>query len=92
MRDILDTCIEIIQDLVGHGLLYFDHPIEIRLTPHSHPFSVWGVCVSPHHQLFIMDREEQWHPLEPTDLNADLMIGSLYQRLRLLSTGYAKAS
>jgi hypothetical protein len=39
-----------------------------------------------------MDSDEQWHEVELTDINAALVIGSLYQRLKLMRINYAKAS
>jgi hypothetical protein len=39
-----------------------------------------------------MDSGEQWHQVELADDNAGLVIGSLYQRLKLMRVSYAKAS
>jgi hypothetical protein len=39
-----------------------------------------------------MDSDEQWHLVELTDFNAALVVGSLYQRLKLMRINYAKAS
>jgi hypothetical protein len=39
-----------------------------------------------------MDSDEQWHKVELEDYNAALVIGSLYQRLKLMRINYAKAS
>jgi hypothetical protein len=39
-----------------------------------------------------MDSNEQWYPVELSDGQASLVIGSLYQRLRLMRIQYAKAS
>jgi len=39
-----------------------------------------------------MDSDEQWHQVELRDDNAALVIGSLYQRLKLMRISYAKAS
>lgn len=91
MKNILQECADIVKDLVGYEYLYFDTAIEVKVTPHSYPFSAWGVCVSPAAQLYVMDSDQQWHEVAPDD-NAALLIGSLYQRLRLMRTSYAKAS
>lgn len=85
-------CVDIVKELAGHEFLYFDTAIEVRITPHSFPFNAWGACVSPKDELFVMDNDEQWHQVEPEDDNAALVVGSLYQRLKLMRVNYAKAS
>jgi hypothetical protein len=91
-KRILNDCIEIVKDLVGNEYLYFDSALQVKVSPHTHPFQVWGVCVSPADAMYIMDSDEQWHKLELTDINAPLMVSSLYQRLGLMRRQYAKAS
>lgn len=89
---ILQECKDIVKDLVGHDYLYFETSVEVKTTPHTYPFSAWAVCVSPKDELFVMDADEQWHQVELEDMNAGLVIGSLYQRLKLMRINYAKAS
>jgi len=91
-KSILKECVEIIKDLVGHDYLYFNNAVEVKITPHSYPFSAWAVSVSPADELYVMDSDEQWHKTELSDNNAALVIGSLYQRLKLMRVSYAKAS
>jgi len=91
-KTIFQECVDIVKDLVGHEFLYFDTAVEVKVTPHSFPFNGWAVCVSPKDELFVMDSDEQWHRVELGDDNAALVIGSLYQRLRLMNIKYAKAS
>ena len=91
-KTIFNECIDIVKELVGHDFLYFDSAIEVKVTPHSFPFNAWAVCASPDNELFVMDSDEQWHEVELTDDNAALVIGSLYQRLKLMRISYAKAS
>jgi len=90
-KTIFSECVEIVKELLGHEFLYFDTAIEVKVTPHSFPFNAWAVCVSPNNELFVMDSDEEWHQVELTDDNA-LVIGSLYQRLKLMRISYAKAS
>ena len=85
-------CVDIIKELVGHEFLYFDTPIEVKVTPHSFPFNAWAACVSPKDELYVMDGNEDWHMVELKDENVSLVIGSLYQRLKLMRVNYAKAS
>jgi hypothetical protein len=89
---IYKECAAIVKELVGHDYLYFDTAVEIKVTPHSHPFAAWAVSVSPKDDIYVMDSDEQWHQLELEDNNAALVIGSLYQRLRLMRVQYKKAS
>lgn len=89
---IYKECAAIVKELVGHDYLYFDTAVEIKITPHSYPFAAWAVSVSPKDDIYVMDSDEQWHQLELEDDNAALVIGSLYQRLRLMRVQYKKAS
>ena len=91
-KTMLQECIDIVKDIAHHEYLYFDAAVEVKATPHSVPFSAWGVCVSPSNDLYVMDAGEQWHKVELGDANATLVIGSLYQRIRLMRINYAKAS
>jgi hypothetical protein len=88
----LAECTDIVKNLVGNDYLYFDAAVEVRTGPHQYPFQAWAVCVSPKEELFVMDSNEQWHKLELTDAAGHLVIGSLYQRLKLMRINYAKAS
>ena len=89
---IYKECAAIVKELVGHEYLYFDTAVEVKTAPHSHPFAAWAVSVSPADAIYVMDSDEQWHQLEQEDNNAALVIGSLYQRLRLMRVQYKKAS
>lgn len=91
-KTIYQECIDIVKDLVGHDYLYFETAVEVKVSPHTHPLNVWAVSVSPVDKLYLMDSDEQWHLLELHDMNAALVIGSLYQRLKLMRINYAKAS
>lgn len=85
-------CAEIVHDLVGNEYLYFDTAIQVKAGPHTPPFGAWAVCVSPSGELYLMDGEEQWHALSLQDASAPMVVGSLYQRLRLMRSRFAKAS
>lgn len=92
MKTIFQECVDTVKTLAAHEFLYFETAIEVRVTPHSFPFNAWAACVSPKDELFLMDSNEQWHQVELDDDNASLIIGSLYQRLKLMRVNYAKAS
>jgi len=89
---IYQECVDIVRGLAGHEFLYFDTAVEVKTTPHTYPFNAWAVCASPKDELYVMDSDEQWHRVELTDNNAALVIGSLYQRLKMMRIRYAKAS
>ena len=92
IKTIFQDCVDIVKNLVGHDFLYFESAIEVKTTPHTYPFNAWAACVSPKDELYVMDSDEQWHKVELDDMNAALVIGSLYQRLKLMRINYAKAS
>jgi len=92
VKTILRECLEIIRSLVENEYLYFDQAVEIKITPHSHALLVWAVVVSPNDELYVMDGNEAWHQVSVEDQNAMLLIGSLYQRLKMMRINYAKAS
>jgi hypothetical protein len=89
---IFGECIDIVKSLVGNEYLYFDSKVEVKTSPHTFPFAAWAVCVSPTDDLYVMDADEEWHQVALDDQKAALVIGSLYQRLRLMRMQYAKAS
>lgn len=91
-KTIYQECVDIVRALVGHEYLFFDTAIEVKITPYNFAFNAWAVCASPKNELFVMDTDEKWHQIELTDDNAALVIGSLYQRLKLMRINYAKAS
>ena len=92
IKTMFQECVEIVKDLVGNDYLYFENAVEVKVTPHTYSFGAWAVSVSPKEELYVMDSEEQWHKVELEDYNAALVIGSLYQRLKLMRINYAKAS
>lgn len=77
--------IDLIKGLVGTDYLYFDDAVIVKKTPHTVPVNVYAVCVSPNKELFVMDAGEQWHQVEENETN---IIGSLFQRVKLLSIQY----
>jgi len=89
MKNMMQDCVDIIKDLVGHEYLYFDTALEIRTSPHVFLFQAWGVCVSTTEELYVMDGNQQWHKVEPDVGNANLVIGSLYQRLKIYQQAHS---
>jgi hypothetical protein len=63
----------------------FDDAINIKASPHIALFACWGACVAPD-GVYLMNGEGEWHgPLKENQVNAGLMISSLYQRMKLMS-------
>lgn len=62
----------------------FNDAIRVKASPHIAVFSCYGACVGPD-GVHLMDGEGSWHgPLKENQVNAGVVISSLYQRLRLL--------
>lgn len=80
----MESIIQIVKELRGTEPLYFDTPLLVKATPHSVPCTLWGACVSPQNELWLMDSYQEWHKLESTDRNYSLVVASLHQRLGYL--------
>ena len=62
----------------------FDDAIKVKASPHINLFTCYGVCVQSG-AVYLMDDSGCWHgPLLESQLNAKLLIASLYQRIRLM--------
>jgi hypothetical protein len=62
----------------------FNDEIRVKASPHIALFSCYGACVGPD-GIYLMDGAGEWHgPLKEDQVNAGLMISSLYQRLKVL--------
>jgi hypothetical protein len=62
----------------------FDDAIKVKASPHIALFTCYGACVGPD-GVYLMDGGGDWHgPLKENQVNAGLMIGSLYQRLKVM--------
>lgn len=62
----------------------FDDAIKVKASPHIALFNCYGACVGPD-GVYLMDGEGLWHgPLKEDQVNAGLIINSLYQRLKVM--------
>lgn len=62
----------------------FTDAIRVKASPHVLLFSCYGACVGPD-GVYLMDSDGVWHgPVKENQINAGLIIGSLYQRMRLM--------
>jgi hypothetical protein len=79
----MDKLAEINQITSQHnGEILFEDALNIKSSPHTHLFTAWGVCVGPE-GLYVLDGSGKWHgPLQESQVNSELMINSLYQRLK----------
>jgi hypothetical protein len=80
---------ETVKAIVGHEYLYFDSAIQVKLSPHSHPVTLWGVCVSPLEKVYVMDSDEQWHEVKA---HKKTIIASLFQRVQLIALHQLKTA
>ncbi len=80
-----------LKEMVGTDYLYFDDALTVKKTPHTLPVKIWAVCTNES-RLYLMDSEEQWFELEETDLDYQLVIASLWARVKILSSKYQIAS
>lgn len=66
------------------GQIFFDDPIKVRQAPHQPVFTVYGIW-SGSSGLFVLDGGGEWHgPLLAEQSNGELMINSIYQRMKIL--------
>lgn len=66
-----------------HQVMFAD-AIRVKASPHIALFSCHGACVGPD-GVHLMDDAGVWHgPIKEDQVNAGLIISSLYQRLRLM--------
>lgn len=62
----------------------FNDAIRVNASPHIALFSCYGACAGPD-GVHLMDPAGIWHgPLKENQVNAGMLIGSLYQRMRLM--------
>lgn len=85
----LSEILSAIKEMVGHDYLYMDSAIMVKRSPHHQPFNIWALSVSPAGDLYVMDADEQWYPVDP--VKDTLLLPSIYQRVKLLRINYARA-
>lgn len=62
----------------------FDDAIRVKASPHINLFTCYGICVQAN-AVYLMDEGGCWHgPLLESQANAGLMVGSIYQRLKVM--------
>jgi hypothetical protein len=79
-------CCSLLQNLSGQRPLYFETALIIKQTPHSPAFAAWAACLDENGRISVLERDEGWKLLSPEMPGSSLLLGSLYQRLRLCST------
>lgn len=66
------------------GEVMFDDAIRVKASPHVHLFSCYGACIG-RDGVYLLDGGGDWHgPLKENQVNAGLMIASIYQRLKAM--------
>jgi hypothetical protein len=82
----MNKLLEIVQLAGAHpdGQVIFSEPLVIKSSPHWHLFTAYGVWSGPN-GLYVLDGAGDWHgPVEENQGNAEFMINSIYQRLKVL--------
>lgn len=84
ISDKLNECKALIADMAGENEYYFDTPIKAKKTPHHEVFTIHGAC-NKGGFVYLMDGAGEWHgPLAVNQENAEYVISSLLQRLKLI--------
>ena len=62
----------------------FKDAINVKASPHIALFTCYGAWVGPY-GVYLMNGEGEWHgPLLAEQGNGELMINSIYQRMKIL--------
>jgi hypothetical protein len=75
----LQTIQQILSDTGNQ--IFFDTPVIVR-KHHVSILECWGVNIE--RGLWLMDETGNWHEWDSKDLNAGLVLNSIYQRVRSL--------
>lgn len=86
----LNYIIDTVKNIAGHEYLYFDLPVMPKWESPVSIF-IWGICVSPFNQVYVMDSEQDWHEVKEIQSDEELII-RLYERLKIYKSRYNKAS
>lgn len=79
----LEYITETLNKYPDHQVMFAD-AIRVKASPHVALFSCHGACVGPG-GVYLLDDVGDWQgPLNDDQVNAGLVISSLYQRMRLL--------
>lgn len=74
------------------GQVIFDDPLKIKSSPHVLVFTCYGAWAG-HEGIFLLDGAGVWHgPLLESDVNGKMLIQSLYQRMRILTSDVKKVA
>ena len=80
MKHKLFLSCSVLLSVFGNSNWYLPEPIVVRTSPLT-LFEIHGLCVSAKKQLYIMDSEGNWNELELNDLNAEIMINAIHDRV-----------
>jgi hypothetical protein len=90
MKQILDEIAFLVKGMVGNEYLYFSNAMRVKAHPHDYYETfLWGVCVDPRDNVYVMDGMQEWTKLDEDDRK---IIQSLYQRVSLLSLKYKQTA
>jgi hypothetical protein len=84
-----------VKGMAGIKELMFDTPISVKTSPHCVSVELYGIQVDDQDNIWLATMDWDggssqptvfWNLLEPTDMNYDLVLSSLYQRVYPLSS------
>jgi hypothetical protein len=74
-----NVCV-LITNMVGNEYLYLDKALYINMH-----LNIWGMCVSPTCDLYVMNSDQEWHQVEPNDT---VILEPLHARLLMVKHHY----
>jgi len=91
-KDMIAETARMVNEMQGQDDLCFDTPVTVRISHfEAYPMNFLGISVSPSGRLFVFtDNKGSWYELEATDINADKVATSLYQRVKLMYCNVVK--
>jgi len=90
-KDMIAETARMVNEMQGQKSLYFQTPVTVCLSPYNFPVNIWAVSVSPRGDLYLLGLDVPvWDNLEHTDINADKVAASLYQRVKMIFSNVPK--
>lgn len=75
-----------IEEILSHlsTPVSFDTPVTIKATPHSNCVRVYGLEKTEAGEVMVQINDGSFHKLEETDMNYEMVAGSILQRLKIM--------
>lgn len=75
-----------IEEILSHlsTPVSFDTPVTIKATPHSNIVRVYSLEKTEAGEIMVQINDGSFHKLEETDMNYEMVAGSILQRLKIM--------